>query len=300
MTQRLEIFYRDECNAEAINTGETADECRIIVPKHVKLTIDFLLDSETVNTPVISIEEINEDNRRIRVVYNETLSNESGSRTDQAYVPESNEDKKYLLKITNFNENAWRLKCKEKSRNDYELRFDDTYRDEDYDDITAHLKFIPTPLNDKDIILLRSRKGTFINTAHGIGPSVQMISEANYDPHISDEAWRIERSEGSGPLMHGDGIFLRTRSRHYLNTDHGMGPNVKVVPEANFDTHISDEVWIIERPSGRGPVNYGDAVFIKTRKNYYLNTNGEADSPVNVVTEPNTEICHSDEIWFLD
>ncbi|HFK1742577.1 TPA: hypothetical protein ACGXP7_006123 [Bacillus cereus] len=293
MTQRLDIFYRDECNEEAINTSIIADECRISVPRQIKLKIDFQFDSQTVDTPYVSIVDIDDD----KVVYNKTLSR---NRVDQAFLPASNKNKKYLFTIKNMFGYTYRFKCKENSRNAYEMRFDDNYRGEDYNDVIANLKFIPNPINDKGIVFLRHRKGTFINTAHGTGPSVQMIGEANYNPSISDEAWIVERSEGIGPLMHGDGVFLLTRSQYYLNTDHGVGPKVKVRPDANRDTHISDEVWIIERPSGNGPVNYGDAVFIKTRKNYYLNSDGKVDSSVFVLPESNTVICHSDEIWFLE
>lgn len=303
MTQRIDISYRsdwDECNGQVIKMGVTADECRIIVPKSVKLKIDILLDSGTVIPPVITIEEINDDGGSIRLVYSETPSIGSREGIKQVFVPASHKDKIYLLKITNFNNDLWSFKCKENAINDFELKFDDTFRDRDYDDLTAFLKFIPVQLNDKDVILLRSRKGTYINTSNGIGPSVQMTNEVNYDPHKSDEGWRIERSEGDGPLLHGDAVFLRTWSKHYLNTDHGTGRVVKVIPEANFDTHISDEVWIIERLSGGGQVNHGDAVFLKTRQNYYLNTSGEVNSPVNVVEKPTTEICHSDEVWFLE
>ncbi|MFB5553343.1 hypothetical protein ACE41B_30610 [Bacillus cereus] len=239
MTQRLDIFYRDECNEEAINTSIIADECRISVPRQIKLKIDFQFDSQTVDTPYVSIVDIDDD----KVVYNKTLSR---NRVDQAFLPASNKNKKYLFTIKNMFGYTYRFKCKENSRNAYEMRFDDNYRGEDYNDVIANLKFIPNPINDKGIVFLRHRKGTFINTAHGTGPSVQMIGEANYNPSISDE------------------------------------------------------VWIIERPSGNGPVNYGDAVFIKTRKNYYLNSDGKVDSSVFVLPESNTVICHSDEIWFLE
>lgn len=297
MTQRLDIFYSDDCNKEERNTSIIADECRISVPRQFDLKIDFLVDSQTEDPPYVSIVEIDDDNRIIQGVYSKTLSR---SRADQVFVPASNEDKKYLFTIKNMFGYAYRFKCKEDSRNSYEMQYDDNFGDKDYDDVIAYLKFIPNPINDKGIVFLRHRKGTFINTAHGTGPSVQMIGEANYNPSISDEAWIVERSEGRGPLMHGDGVFLLTRSQYYLNTDHGVGPKVKVRPDANRDTHISDEVWIIERPSGSGPVNYGDAVFIKTRKNYYLNSDGKVDSSVFVLPEPNTVICHSDEIWFLE
>ena len=244
MTQRLEIFYRDErdeCIAEAINTEGTFDECRIIVPKHIDMTIDFRLETDTVNSSLIIIEDIETG----KEVYKVTLSNESGKSIAQAYIPadpESNKEKRYILNITNSNS----FKCKVKSRNNYEMRFEDNYIDEDYNDITAHLKFFTTPLKDKDVVLLRSRKGTYINTPHGTGPFAQMIDKANPDPRISHEG------------------------------------------------------WIIERPSSSGPVNHGDAVFIKSRKNHYVNSDGKVDSLVLIKQDPNTEICNSDEIWFLE
>ncbi|MED3476511.1 hypothetical protein P4520_17470 [Bacillus thuringiensis] len=307
MTQRLEIFYSDDCNKEQINTSIIADECRIIVPKYIKLIIDFRLDSQTVNPAYISIVEIDDDNRSIKVVYSETLSESSENTLGQAFVPASNEYKKYLFKIEDMFGNAYEFKWKEKSRNDYEIRFDDRYGDKDYNDIIAHLQLVPEPLpiKDKDIIFFRHRKGTFINTDHGTGPIVKMIGGANYNPSISDEGWRIERVEGSGPLMHGDAIFLRTRSEYYLNThrkkiDNEWEQVVEVLSEANFDPNESNELWIIEKASGSGPVNYGDAVFIKSRINYYLTSDGKVKHPVTVLLEPDTTICHSDEIWFVE
>ncbi|WP_144466379.1 hypothetical protein [Bacillus sp. FDAARGOS_235] len=301
MTQRLDIFYSDDCNKEERNTSIRADECRIFVPKYIQLVIDFRLDSQTVNTPNISIVEIDD----AKVVFSRTLS---GSNTvDQAFVPASNEDKKYLFTIKNMSEDAYRFKCKENSRNVYEMGFDDTHGDKDYNDVIAYLKLVPKPLplKDKDIVFFRHRKGTFINTDHGTGPSVKMNYEANYDTHISDEGWRIERAEGSGPLMHGDEIFLRTWSKYYLNTHrketgNGWEQVVEVLSEANFNPDESNELWIIEKALGSGPVNYGDAVFIKSRINYYLTSDGKDKHPVTVLLEPDTTICHSNEIWFVE
>jgi hypothetical protein len=114
---------------------------------------------------------------------------------------------------------------------------------------------IPTPdktgsslsaVQNSDAILLRTRNNHYLNTDNGVGPAVKMSPAANHDPSVSDEIWWVERLAGSGTVQNGDAILLRTRNNHYLNTDNGVGPAVKMSPAANHDPSVSDEIWWVE------------------------------------------------------
>lgn len=101
-------------------------------------------------------------------------------------------------------------------------------------------------------------------------------------------------------VSHGTYIWLRTRKHRYLNTDHGKGPAVKVIPEPiNTDPNISDEIWTIELANGDGQIRNGDRVFLRTRKNHYLTCDG-GTGPVKVTTIHSSDPKISDELWVVE
>ncbi|MEW9595162.1 hypothetical protein U9R71_17215 [Bacillus toyonensis] len=149
-------------------------------------------------------------------------------------------------------------------------------------------------------VILRTRGNYYLNTDHGTGPEVKVIEDYHPDPAHSDEAWFVERIGGPGEVQHGDPVILRTRGNYYLNTDHGTGPKVKVVDDYHPDPAHSDEVWFIERIGGPGTVQFGDPIVLRTRGNYYLNTDHGTGPEVKVVEEYHPDPAISDEVWFIE
>ncbi|PEI93893.1 hypothetical protein [Bacillus toyonensis] len=149
-------------------------------------------------------------------------------------------------------------------------------------------------------VFLRTRANNYLNTDHGTGPEVKMVTDFNPDPAVSDEVWSILKINGNGVIQHGDPILLQTRANYYLNTDHGTGPEVKMVTDFNPNPAVSDEVWSILKINGNGAIQHGDPILLQTRANYYLNTDHGTGPQVKMVTDFNPDPAVSDEIWFIE
>ncbi|CAH1190797.1 MULTISPECIES: hypothetical protein [unclassified Paenibacillus] len=151
-----------------------------------------------------------------------------------------------------------------------------------------------------DGLLFKTRAGYFLNTDNGTGPVVKMQKEANRNPGVSDEIWFIERLDGAGSIQPGEPILIKSRAGYFLNTDHGIGPVVKMQKEANRDPGVSDEIWFIERLDGAGSIQPGEPILIKSRAGYFLNTDHGTGPVVKMQKEANRDPGVSDEIWFTE
>jgi hypothetical protein len=111
---------------------------------------------------------------------------------------------------------------------------------------------------------------------------------------------QIPVGASSSTFQNGDAILLRTRANHFLNTDNGVGPTVKLSPAANRDPSVSDEVWWVERIAGSGPVQNGDAILLRTRASRFLNTDNGVGPVVKLSPAANRDPSVSDEIWWVE
>ncbi|WP_199615885.1 fascin domain-containing protein [Paenibacillus alkalitolerans] len=101
-------------------------------------------------------------------------------------------------------------------------------------------------------------------------------------------------------IQHNDPILLRTRENRFLNTDNGIGPEVKMTVNNNRNPAISDEVWFVERLAGDGVVQHNDPILLRTRENRFLNTDNGTGPEVKMTVNNNRNPAISDEIWFVE
>ncbi|CAN1209175.1 hypothetical protein TUMEXPCC7403_03065 [Tumidithrix helvetica PCC 7403] len=97
-------------------------------------------------------------------------------------------------------------------------------------------------INSEDKVLLRSRRGFFLNCHDSVG-NVQAIPNANLDPAVSDEIFTIVKN-GGGRINSGDKILFRTRRGFFFNCHDSVG-SVQAIQNANFDPAVSDEIFTI-------------------------------------------------------
>ncbi len=147
-------------------------------------------------------------------------------------------------------------------------------------------------------ILIRTRKKRYLNAANGSGP-ITMTDNHEHDPATSDELWWVERLAGNGRVEHGDKVFLHSRKNRFLNAANGSGPLAMSVNH-EADPAVSDEVWWIERLEGKGEVQHGEAIFLRTRKNRYLNTGNGVGPVVQLTDNHDGNPAKSDELWWAE
>jgi|GEM_PF-6248346 len=149
-----------------------------------------------------------------------------------------------------------------------------------------------------NLVFFKTRREHFINAHDSAGNVSAQPTGNTVDVDVSDEIFRLIDING-GSLNNGDQICLKTRREHFINA-HDSAGNVSAQPTGNCtDINVSDEAFTIYKVNGSGTINSGDKVYLKTRRDHFVNA---YDSIGNVSAQPTgntTDVNLSDEIFTI-
>jgi hypothetical protein len=147
------------------------------------------------------------------------------------------------------------------------------------------------------LVMFKTRAGYYVNSYDSRG-ALKAIPEANFDPNVSDEIFRLKDLNG-GSLKNGDLIMLKTRAGYYVNSYDSRGA-LKAIPEANFDPNVSDEIFRLKKIDGSSgsTIRNGDKILIQTRRGYFFNCVGSIGK-CQAIENANYDPKVSDEIFTI-
>ena len=136
--------------------------------------------------------------------------------------------------------------------------------------VQVETKADPTVVNHNSQVFIKTRTKMCLTAPYG---SNCLKVHGNCSPWPnSDELFRVVKPGGSGPLQHGDAVFIKTYAGLCLTSAHGKGCVCPNKSKNCSPWHDSDELFTVVRKAGAGWLRSGDKVFFKTREGYFFNS----------------------------
>ena len=138
--------------------------------------------------------------------------------------------------------------------------------------VQVETKADPNVVNHGSLIFIKTRTGRCFSAPYG--SNCLKASTSCSAGSASDEVFSIVKPSGTGPLQHGDKVFLKINYTGLcLTAPYGKGcvcPNKS--KSCHPDPKISDEQFTVVRQAGTGWLRSKDHVYFKTRVGYYFSS----------------------------